>query len=54
MSEHPVLFLSHSGVDTQTAYELKRRLLASLDAKEAGLEIWLDKYDLAPGKGWQE
>src|SRR5215470_10170582 len=54
MSEHPILFLSHSGVDTQTAYELKRRLLASPDAKEAGLEIWLDKDDLAPGKGWQE
>jgi TIR domain len=54
MAEHPVLFLSHSGVDTQTARELKRRLLASPDAKAAGLEVWLDKDDLAPGKGWQE
>jgi TIR domain len=53
MAEHPVLFLSHSGVDTQTAHELKRRLLASPDAKAAGLEVWLDKDDLAPGKGWQ-
>ena len=54
MSEHPILFLSHSGVDTQTAYELKRRLLASPDAKAAGPEIWLDKDNLAPGRGWQE
>ena len=54
MSGHPVLFLSHSGTDTETAHELKRRLLASPDARAAGLEIWLDKDDLAPGKGWQE
>jgi hypothetical protein len=54
MSAHPILFLSHSGVDTQTAYELKRRLLASPNAREAGLEVWLDKDDLAPGTGWQE
>jgi tetratricopeptide (TPR) repeat protein len=54
MPEHPVLFLSHSGVDTPTAHELKHRLLASPDAKAAGLEIWLDKDDLTPGKDWQE
>jgi tetratricopeptide (TPR) repeat protein len=54
MSGHPVLFLSHSGADTQTAHDLKRRLLASPDAKAAGLEVWLDKDDLAPGRGWQE
>jgi TIR domain len=54
MPEQPVLFISHSGVDTQTARELKRRLLASSAAKEAGLEIWLDKDDLIPGRAWQE
>jgi hypothetical protein len=54
MPEHPVLFLSHSGLDTETARELKRRLLSSPDAKEAGLEIWFDKDDLLPGQGWQE
>jgi tetratricopeptide (TPR) repeat protein len=54
MSAHPILFLSHSGVDTQTAHELKRRLLASPAAKAAGLEVWLDKDDLAVGKGWQD
>jgi hypothetical protein len=54
MSGNPVLFLSHSGVDTPTAHELKRRLLASPDAIAAGLKVWLDKDDLAPGRGWQE
>jgi hypothetical protein len=54
MSAHPIQFLSHSGVDTQTAYELKRQLLASPHGREAGLEVWFDKDDLAPGRGWQE
>lgn len=53
MPEHPILFLSNSGLDTETASELKRRLLASPDAKAAGLEIWFDKDDLLPGQGWQ-
>jgi hypothetical protein len=54
MTTHPVLFLSHSGLDTETARELKRRLLASPEAKAAGLEVWFDKDDLLPGQGWQE
>src|SRR6516162_5908114 len=54
MPENPVLFLSHSGLDTETARELKRRLLASPDAQAAGLEVWFDKDDLLPGQGWQE
>jgi hypothetical protein len=53
MPAHPVLFLSHSGLDTETARELKRRLLASPEAKAAGLQIWFDKDDLLPGQGWQ-
>jgi tetratricopeptide (TPR) repeat protein len=54
MPDHPVLFLSHSNLDTETARELKRRLLASPEAQAAGLEIWFDKDDLLPGQGWQE
>jgi hypothetical protein len=54
MVAHLVRFLSHSGLDTETARELKRRLLASPEAKAAGLEIWFDKDDLLPGQGWQE
>jgi hypothetical protein len=54
MSGRPLLFLSHSGADTEPARELKRRLLASPEAKSAGLEIWFDKDDLVPGKDWQE
>ncbi|HET7384913.1 MAG TPA: TIR domain-containing protein [Pseudolabrys sp.] len=49
----PCLFLSHSGADTEPARELKRRLLNSSDARAAGLQVWLDKDDLAPGIGWQ-
>src|SRR6516164_1646036 len=54
MSGGPLLFLSHSGADTEPARELKRRLLASPEAKAAGLEVWFDKDDLVPGKDWQE
>ena len=54
MPKSPVLFLSHAGLDTETARELKRRLLASPEAKAAGLEIWFDKDDLLAGRGWQE
>jgi WD40 repeat protein len=49
----PCLFLSHSGADTDAARELKRRLLASPDARAAGLRVWLDKDDLVAGIGWQ-
>ena len=54
MPKPPVLFLSHSGLDTETAREVKRRLLASPEAKAAGLEVWFDKDDLLAGRGWQE
>jgi WD40 repeat protein len=49
----PLLFLSHSGADTDAARALKRRLLESPDARAAGLRVWFDKDDLAPGLGWQ-
>src|SRR5215469_7283592 len=54
MSGGPLLFLSHSGADTEPARELKRRLLASPEAKAANLAVWFDKDDLVPGKDWQE
>jgi hypothetical protein len=41
-------------VDTEPARELKRRLLASPEAKAANLAVWFDKDDLVPGKDWQE
>ena len=49
----PLVFLSHSGADAEAARELKRRLLASPDAKAAGLKVWFDKDDLRPGGQWQ-
>jgi WD40 repeat protein len=49
----PILFLSHSGADTESARELKRRLLDSPEARAAGLRVWLDKDDLVAGLGWQ-
>src|SRR5258707_9992308 len=52
-STSPCLFLSHSGVDTDAARELKRRLLDSPDARAARLTIWFDKDDLGAGIGWQ-
>jgi TIR domain len=50
----PCVFLSHSGADTEAARELKRRILESPEAREAGLTVWFDKDDLAAGRDWQE
>jgi hypothetical protein len=52
-STSPFVFLSHSGADTEAARELKRRLLDSPDAREAGLKVWFDKGELRPGGQWQ-
>ena len=49
----PLIFLSHSGADTEAARELKRRLLESPGARAAGLEVWFDKDGLRPGGQWQ-
>ncbi len=50
----PVIFLSHSGADTDPAQKLKRRLEDAPDAKEAGLKVWFDKDGgLSPGQEWQ-
>ncbi|MFB9982644.1 TIR domain-containing protein [Mesorhizobium kowhaii] len=48
-----LLFLSHSGIDTEEARELKRRLEESSSGREAGLKVWFDKDDLQPGQTWQ-
>ncbi|MGH6812924.1 MAG: toll/interleukin-1 receptor domain-containing protein, partial [Methylocella sp.] len=49
----PVLFLSHSGADTEAARALKERIERSPAAIEAGLKVWFDKDDLRAGKSWQ-
>jgi hypothetical protein len=53
MPNKPLLFLSHSGIDTEDAGELKRRIEASPSAREAGLTVWFDKDDLEAGRTWQ-
>lgn len=45
----PLVFLSHSGADTEAARELKRFLEPSPDARAAGLSVWHDKDALRPG-----
>jgi tetratricopeptide (TPR) repeat protein len=49
----PLLFLSHSGSDTEAARNLKRRIEDAPDARQRGLKVWFDKDDLRPGKPWQ-
>ncbi len=49
----PILFLSHSGSDTEAARALKRRIEDSPAARGAGLKVWFDKDDLRAGKSWQ-
>lgn len=52
-SDHPLLFLSHAGADTEAALDLARRVEATPAAREAGLRVWVDHRDLTPGDGWQ-
>ena len=47
-SIHYEVFLSHSSVDKPRVEELARRL------KQAGIEPFLDKWNLIPGQPWQE
>jgi TIR domain len=49
----PILFLSHSGADTENARTLKKLIEDSPASKEAGLKVWFDKDDLQPGKSWR-
>ena len=48
-----LLFLSHSGIDTEAAKALKARLVASPAAHEHELGVWFDKEDLRAGEPWQ-
>jgi hypothetical protein len=50
----PLLFLSHSGADTDAALELARRIEASPEAQAHGLQVWIDKKDLLPGPRWKD
>lgn len=49
------LFLSHSGADSSAAIELKRRICAAPQAREVGLDVWLDVEEglVAGDVGWQ-
>jgi TIR domain len=49
-----LLFLSHSGSDTEAARRLKLRIEEAPAARERGLKVWFDKDDLIAGRGWQE
>ena len=42
------IFLSHAGIDTVAAHQLKERILAAPDAE--GIEVWFDKDDLDAGR----
>src|SRR4051794_26475903 len=42
------VFLSHSAADTNAAIELARWL------KRQGISVWLDKWNLVPGRTWLE
>ena len=48
----PLVFLSHSGADTEAARTLKLRLEAAPEAQKASLKVWFDKDDLRPGTPW--
>jgi TIR domain len=49
----PILFLSHSGADTEAARALKKLIEGCPAAQDAGLKVWFDKDDLQPGKSWR-
>ena len=48
-----VLFISHSGSDTESARALKRRILDTETAQKSGARVWLDVDDLDAGRAWQ-
>ncbi len=48
-----LLFLSHSGADTEAAKQLKTRIEETPAAREAGLTVWFDKDNLEAGKPWR-
>ncbi|MDM0053752.1 TIR domain-containing protein [Variovorax sp. J22R115] len=48
-----VLFLSHSGADSDAALRLASRLEDTPALRDRGLTIWIDKRHLVPGRDWQ-
>ncbi len=48
-----LVFLSHSGADSEAALSLARRIEEASDAKGAGLEVWIGQRDLGPGRPWK-
>jgi hypothetical protein len=50
----PLVFLSHSGADSEAALALARRLEESPLGRQLGLRVCLDKKDLVPGSGWKD
>src|SRR5215207_5583740 len=53
-SDHPVLFLSHAGVDAEPAFRLKERIEQAPQARARNLKVWFDKDDLRSGESWQQ
>jgi hypothetical protein len=49
----PLLFLSHSGADSEQAVALARRIEQAPEAQRYGLRVWLDKH-LLPGGRWKD
>jgi hypothetical protein len=49
----PLLFLSHAGVDSDTALRLVEQIEATPAACDHGLKVWIDKRDLRAGRDWQ-
>jgi len=48
-----VVFLSHSGADSEAALSLAERLEAVPELRERGWRVWIDRRDLVPGRDWQ-
>jgi hypothetical protein len=50
----PLLFLSHTGIDSERALALATAIEASPDARRLGLKVWIDKRNLRAGTSWQQ
>jgi hypothetical protein len=48
------LFLSHSGADAPAALALRERILRSPEAKQYGLDVFVDVPDLRAGQRWKD
>ncbi len=48
MTEQFDVFLSHNSKDKRTVRQLAEAL------RRCGLNVWLDEWELVPGRPWQE